>query len=90
MDIGRLGGPYFPALGVRTGPLLDEKDRERARHYRATARKLRELAAAVRYDLRRRQQLLALAAGFDRAADRVDLSGVAVLIAFGARTGGRS
>lgn len=52
--------------------LLDEEDRERARYYRATARKLRELAAAVKYDFRRRQQLHALAAGFDRAADRVE------------------
>jgi hypothetical protein len=52
--------------------LLDEDDRERARYYRATARNLCELAAAVKYDLRRREQLFALAAGFDRAADRVE------------------
>ena len=58
--------------------MLDEEDRERARYYRATARKLRELAAAVRYDFRRRDQLLALAAGFDRAADRVALSAAAI------------
>ena len=56
--------------------MLDEEDRERARYYRATARKLRELAAAVVYDFRRRDQLLALAAGFDRAADRVGIAAV--------------
>ena len=55
------------------GTLLDSEDRERAGYYRATARKLRELAAAVRYDFRRRQPLLALAAGFDRAADREEM-----------------
>ena len=58
--------------------MLDEEDRERVRYYRATARKLRELATTIRYDFRRRDQLLALAAGFDRAADQVDLSAVAV------------
>jgi hypothetical protein len=44
----------------------------RAALYRQSARTLRQLAAEIRYDLRRRSQLLALAAGFDRYADRVE------------------
>lgn len=77
MTLGGLGGHIPARRTVGAGVLLDEEDRERARYYRATARKLRELAAAVRYDFRRREQLFALAAGFDRAADRVEAASAA-------------
>jgi hypothetical protein len=48
---------------------LDEKDR--AELYRQNAQALRRLAAELRFDFCRREQLLALAAGFDRFADRL-------------------
>jgi hypothetical protein len=53
---------------------LDKEDRERLAYYRATAQKLRQLAAAVTVDVRRRAQLLALADGFERAAERLEAS----------------
>jgi hypothetical protein len=40
--------------------------------YRQTARTLRQLAAEIRYDFCRREQLLALADGFDRYAERLE------------------
>ena len=40
-------------------------------YYRATAEKLRQIADALTYDIRKRDQLRALAAGFERAADRM-------------------
>ena len=50
---------------------LDEEV-ERAALYRRSAEHLRQLAAEVRFDFCRREQLLALAAGFDRFADRLE------------------
>jgi hypothetical protein len=44
----------------------------RAALYRQTARTLRQLAAEIRFDFRRRSQLLALSAGVDRYADRIE------------------
>jgi hypothetical protein len=41
-------------------------------HYRDIAESLRRLAAKSRFDLCRRAQLLALAAGFERLAGRVE------------------
>lgn len=50
----------------------DDRDTiERAARYREIAATLRRLADAMSLDLRRRQQLHALADGFERAADRI-------------------
>ena len=54
---------------------VSDEDRdtiERATRYREIAAKLRRLAEAMRFDLRRRQQLEALADGFERAAVRIE------------------
>ena len=50
---------------------IDEQE-PRAALYRESARTLRRLAAEVRYDFRRQSQLLALATGFERLANRVE------------------
>jgi hypothetical protein len=56
------------------GAVDDESPQSRAEHFRGVAENLRNLAAAhLRYDIRRRDQLLALAAGFERFADRLEL-----------------
>jgi hypothetical protein len=39
-------------------------------HYRESAEKLRRVASQLRFDLCRRRQLLALADGFERLAER--------------------
>src|SRR4051812_4321972 len=44
----------------------------RAELYRQSAERLRQLAARVRFDFGRQQQLLALAEAFDRLAERVE------------------
>lgn len=41
-------------------------------HYREIAETLRRMASRLRFDLCRRAQLLALAAGFERFADRIE------------------
>jgi hypothetical protein len=46
--------------------------------YRETAGTLRQLAAEIRFDFRRRSQLLALADGFDRYVARIEGSLVAL------------
>ena len=52
---------------------IDDREREaRAVLYRRSAQTLRQLAAEIRFDFRRRSQLLALADGFDRYADRIE------------------
>jgi hypothetical protein len=52
----------------------DETPQSRAEHFRAVAENLRNLAAThLQYDIRRKDQLLALAAGFERFADRLEL-----------------
>ena len=43
-----------------------------ALNYRGNAEALRRLALQIRFDVCRRQQLLALADGFDRFADRME------------------
>jgi hypothetical protein len=43
----------------------------RAELYRESADKLRQLADEVRFDFGRRRQLLAMAAAFDRLANRL-------------------
>jgi hypothetical protein len=44
----------------------------RAAQYRQNAETLRQLATQIRFDLCRREQLLALAGAFDRLAARVE------------------
>jgi hypothetical protein len=51
-----------------TNPLNPEQE-----HFRGVAEKLRGLAAQMPYDIRGRDQLLALADGFERFAERLDL-----------------
>jgi hypothetical protein len=52
--------------------VIEEEALSRIARYRETAETLRRLANAVQFDFRRREQLLALAAGFDRAAERIE------------------
>ena len=49
----------------------EQNQAERAALYRQNAERLRQIAADLRFDLCRRQQVLALAAGFDRLAERL-------------------
>lgn len=44
---------------------------DRAEHFRQVAEKLRGIAEKMRFEPRRRDQLLALAAGFERFAARL-------------------
>jgi hypothetical protein len=55
----------------RLGAVDDETPQARAEHFRGVAAQLRTLADQIRYDFRRRNQLLALADGFERFADRL-------------------
>jgi len=51
----------------------EETHQSRAEHFRGVAKNLRDLATTqLRYDIRRKDQLLALAAGFERFADRLE------------------
>ena len=54
------------------GEIDDGEQEPRVALYRESARTLRRLAAEIRFDFRRQSQLLALAAGFERLADRVE------------------
>jgi hypothetical protein len=49
-----------------------EDARAMAARYRESAEALRGIAATLRFDPRRRAQLIALANGFNRAADRIE------------------
>ena len=52
---------------------MPEDARSKAERFREDARKLRAVAQEMRFvDLRRRQQLLALADGFDQSAARIE------------------
>ena len=51
----------------------DETPEARAEHFRGVAAQLRSLANQIQYDFRRRDQLLALADGFERFAERLEL-----------------
>ena len=60
---------------LRSWPMTPEDntaEEDRVQVYRKTAEKLRQLAAEVRFDFGRREQLLALAAAFDRLATRIE------------------
>jgi len=50
----------------------DEDQLAIAARYRESADALRGIAATLRFDPRRRAQLIALANGFNRAADRIE------------------
>ena len=50
----------------------DEAPQSRVEYFRGVADTLRGIAAQLRYDFRRRDQLLALAAGFERFAIRLE------------------
>ena len=50
----------------------NQPDEDRAELYRQSAGTLRQLAAEVRFDFGRRQQLVTLADAFERLADRLD------------------
>ena len=55
-------------------PVDDESLADRAQHFRDVAAKLRSLAATqLKYDIRRADQLRALADGFERFAERLEL-----------------
>lgn len=51
--------------------MLDEEE-SRTALYRKSAERLRQIAAEVRFDLCRREQLCALADGFDRLAEKLE------------------
>jgi hypothetical protein len=55
--------------------MVDEQTRQddetRAAQYRQSASRLRRIAAELRFDLCRREQLRSLADAFDRLADRL-------------------
>ena len=56
---------------------MDDEQAERkarAAMYRSSAITLRRIAAEIRFDFCRQEQLLSLAAGFDRLANRVEPS----------------
>ena len=57
----------------KVGRVDDETPQSRAEHFRGVAETLRGLAAQIRDDIRHRDQLLALSAGFERSADRLEL-----------------
>ena len=50
-----------------------ESPQSRAEHFRGVAEKLRGLAAQMPSDIRGRDQLLGLAVGFERLAERLEL-----------------
>jgi len=50
----------------------DNSLESRAAYFRSVAERLRGIAAGLRYDLRRADQLRALADGFERFAARLD------------------
>ena len=52
----------------------NQSDEDRAELYRQSAETLRQLAAEMRFDFGRRQQLLTLANAFERLADRLERS----------------
>ena len=58
--------------------MVDDLAEQEARFtlHRQSARTLRRLAAEIRFDFCRREQLLALADGFERLAERVKRSGI--------------
>jgi uncharacterized NAD(P)/FAD-binding protein YdhS len=54
----------------RVGATMLDDDKHRASLHRQTAERLRQIAAELRFDLCRREQLRALAKGFDRLAEK--------------------
>jgi hypothetical protein len=64
--------PLVRVSGTEMVDEQDQQDRTRASLYRQSASGLRRIAAELRFDLCRRQQLLSLAGGFDRLADKLE------------------
>ena len=62
--------PSWPVIGNK----VRNEEEDCADVYRRSAERLRELAAKVRFNFTRQQQLLSLAAAFDRLAERIELS----------------
>jgi hypothetical protein len=52
--------------------MADQNQAARAAGYRETAQTLRQVADQLRFELGRRDQLLALADGFERLAERIE------------------
>jgi|tagenome__1003787_1003787.scaffolds.fasta_scaffold20805856_2 hypothetical protein len=63
-----------PGCSVNIGKVPIDSEEDRAALYRRSAENLRDLAAQVRFNFGRQQQLLALAEAFDRVAERVEPS----------------
>jgi hypothetical protein len=61
----------WPGAG---GKMPTDNGEDGAEGYRETAERLRQLAAQVRFNFGRQQQLLSLADAFDRLAARKELS----------------
>jgi hypothetical protein len=51
---------------------MDGAPEARAAYFREVAQTLRGIADQIRFDLRRKNQILALSEGFDRFADRLE------------------
>ncbi len=65
--------PYVLGIEIKSVVRMrQENSREIVARYRESAEALRGIAATLRFDPRRRAQLIALANGFNRAADRVE------------------
>jgi hypothetical protein len=64
----------------------DDSDSARAAHFRSVARELREIGGDIRFEERRKQQLLALADGFDRFAERLERGGGSEVLGAAARS----
>ena len=58
--------------------MQDDEPRSRAKHFRSVAERLRGIANGLPYDLRRADQLRALADGFDRFASGLEQEADAV------------
>jgi hypothetical protein len=51
----------------------DNSPQARAAHFRSVADQLRRLANQLQYDIRRKDQILALADGFERFGERLEM-----------------
>ena len=63
------------------GYAMPDEQQAKVEQYRGIARELRHIAAGQRFDMCRHDQLIALADGFDRLADRVEREIDRVLLA---------
>ena len=70
------GFSFAPKANDRKKP---DDELSKAERYREDARRLRAIARELRFDLRRRYQLLALADGFDRSAACININALVEL-----------